>query len=352
MKLYYTNKILINGLFPMNRFKIDGYIQKTERYDESLIKTKHKDYIFYIGGYLTKSCYSVKGEKGAFYEYFENDEPFEIEINSHIEDKENLEKELITKINKKVRILEKKLRLITNLKIGLPIFKATICDSSQNIITWVGSMDNQSSAFAISKYTPKMKEILVKRLNFYISDKTLLELEEKNVRFKRAITFFINSFVPSDSGVRFTLLISALESLFNISGEDIIKTVSKYGSKILFLSCKDKKKISEKIRNYYEIRSNYVHGNTPLPITEENEFDLRELIREILLIYWYISINKNIFNATDIIHFLDITNRKNLDLNIQLFIKALHITNYEEFYYKIKTKIENNDYNILSDKSI
>lgn len=197
-----------------------------------------------------------------------------------------------------------------------------------------------------------MKKLLEKRLIFYISDETLLELEEKNIRFKRAFTFFIDSFIPNDRNVRFTLLISALESLFNIDGKDIIKKLSKYGSKILFLSYKERHKVSENIRNYYTIRSNYIHGNTPLLITKENEFNLRELVREILLIYWNISINKHIFDANDIITFLDNTNRESLDLNIQLFIKTLHVTNYKEFYNKIKSKIENKDYNILSDKSI
>ena len=351
MKLYYTNKIIINGLFPMKNFKIDGYSQKTGIFNESVIDKKSNDYIFYHEGYLTKSSYSVQNKEGAFYEYFENIEPMEIEIISQIKDKKSINNELLTKINKKVKFLEKKLRLITNLKISLPMFLANVYDESKNLITSVGASDNQSSLFSISKYTIEMKELLKKRLNFYISDKTLLELEEKNIRFKRASTFFINSFIFDDISIRFILLVVVLESLFNTDGEDIIKTLSKYGSKILFLNCKERHKISKNIRNYYLIRSNYIHGNTPLPITKEIEFDLRELVREILLIYWYISTSEHIFDANNIIKFLDNKNKKNLDLNIQLFIKAIHVTNYKEFYNKINSKIRNNDYNILSDKS-
>ena len=38
MILYYKTKILISGLFPMVNFKIDGFIEKTELYNENIIK--------------------------------------------------------------------------------------------------------------------------------------------------------------------------------------------------------------------------------------------------------------------------------------------------------------------------
>lgn len=107
MKLYYTNKIIINGLFPIENFKIDGYTQKTGIFNESVIDTTQEDYVFYLDGFLTKSSYSIQGKKGAFYEYFESMELMEIEVISQIDDKKNLNSELLTKIGKKVQFLEK-----------------------------------------------------------------------------------------------------------------------------------------------------------------------------------------------------------------------------------------------------
>ena len=344
MKVFYRNKILITGLFPMIDFKIDGYIQKTGTYDKTIINTKHDDYIFYSGGYLVQSMYAIKDKKDIFYEYFENDELFEIEV-STLDNKDKLNEELLDKISVKVQLLEKKLRLITNLHIGLPIFKATIYDENNNFITYVGEVCAQSSGTSISKYDKNMKELLQNRLKFHIIDETLLDLESKNNRYKRAITFFINSFVPSSNSIRFTLLFSALESLFNIDGSEVCETISEYGSKILFLDSKKNKKLKMKLKDYYDIRSSYIHGNVPRPITEKNEFDLREIIREILLIYWNISISQNIFDATEMMNYLDKVDPKSLDLTIQLFIKCLHITDYDSFYSEVRSKLTHNQPN-------
>lgn len=351
MKVFYKNKILINGLFPMTNFKIDEYIQKTGVYDKSIINTEHEDYIFYSGGYLVQSMYATTGSSNIFYEYFESEELHEIEV-STIENNDILSNELIEKISYKVQLLEKKLRLITNFKIGLPIFKATIYDENNNFITYVGEVISQSSGSFISKYDDKMKLLLQKRLNFYIDDETLLDLESKNSRYKRAMDFFINSFVSSNNGIRFTLLFSALEALFNIDGNDVSETISKYGSKILFLSSKKSKKIKMKLKDYYDIRSLYIHGNIPRPITEKNEFDLREIVREILLIYWYISISQKIFDSNEIMNYLDATLPEQLELTMQIFIKSLHVTDYNSFYLSLCSKLLNNETNIITDDNI
>lgn len=351
MKVLYKNKILINGLFPMVNFNIDGYKQKTGKYDETIINTENEDFIFYSAGYLVQSMYSVKDKTGSFYEYFENEEFFEIEV-AQIEDKKELEEELLEKISLKVQLLEKKLRLITNLKIGLPIFKAVVYDENREFITFVGEMFAQSSLSFIFNYDEKMKELLQNRLKFSISDESLLELESKNLRYQRAITFFLESFVPVNRGVRFTLLFSALESLFNINGESATETVAKYSSKILFLNPKGSNKIKMKIKDYYDIRSLYIHGNEPRPITEKNEFDLRELVREILIIYWYISTTYKIYDASKMLDYLDQNNQKTLEVIIQIFIKTLHVTDYDSFYSKICCKLIQGQTDIISDEDI
>ena len=97
MKLYYKNKILINGLYPMVDYKIDGYLQKTGIYDESALNLEHEDIAFYCGGHLLQAMYSVKNKKGAYYEYFENDELFEIEVSSSLDSISELQDELLKK---------------------------------------------------------------------------------------------------------------------------------------------------------------------------------------------------------------------------------------------------------------
>lgn len=85
MKLFYRTKILISGIFPMKNFKIDGYTEKTGVYNsELMIDINNPDYIFYSAGHLIHSLYSYKGQKENLYEYFENEELFEYEIDDEI----------------------------------------------------------------------------------------------------------------------------------------------------------------------------------------------------------------------------------------------------------------------------
>lgn len=140
-------------------------------------------------------------------------------------------------------MLERRLRIITNISIGLPVFKATIYDENEKFITYVGSVSHQVSLLSISNYNDKMKEILTNRLRFSILDKTIIEIEEKNSRFKRAIEFYNSSFLNNNTNIRFTLLFSSLEALFNILEEDVTFSIAKYSSKILFLSNAKEKKI-------------------------------------------------------------------------------------------------------------
>lgn len=348
-KIFYKNKILINGLFPIIGFKIDGYIQKTKQYDETIINAEHEDFPFYSFGYLTQSAYSVQGKTGIFYECFENIELFEMEVES-TDDIDALNELLISEIGKKVSLLEKKLRLITNINVGLPIFLAYVFDENQNLITRIGEIQRQPSCLPLNQYTEKMKATLVNRLRFHIADETLNDLEERNVRYKRAMEFYIHSFVPTNKSLRFVLLFSSLESLFNTDGEAVTTTIAEYGSKILFLDSKHCKKMQRKLTDYYDIRSTYIHGNNPRPITEKNEFDLREIVREILLIYWMISISQNIYDAKQMMSFLDSTKVDKLDITVQLFKKSLHVTDYESLYGEVIQKLIEGKTNILFDE--
>lgn len=112
-----------------------------------------------------------------------------------------------------------------------------------------------------------------------------------------------------------------------------------------------KKKYFFKIKDFYDKRSKYIHGNTPLIITKENEFDLREIVREVLLNYWYISMFYNIDKAEDMLIFIDNNTQNTIDLQVQLFIKALHMTNYQTFYAETRQQLISGKTNILDYKN-
>ena len=103
-------------------------------------------------------------------------------------------------------MLQKKIRLLTGFGITLPVFKTTIYNENNDFYIFVGGVNWEICRLSVSDYNEEMKNKLSQRLNFYISDSTISDLEDKNVRYKRALNFYLKSFESQDIGIRFTLL--------------------------------------------------------------------------------------------------------------------------------------------------
>lgn len=353
MIFYYKTKILISGIFPMLNFKIDGFMEKTGLYNENMINVNDSNYIFYSSGYLLNSIYSCQEKNGNYYEYLESEELTKYEVNKEAT-KNEIERRILKEQFNKVNLLQKKIRLITGLGITLPVFKTTIYNAEGNFYTYVGGINKEIPRLSVKDYNEDMKDKLNQRLHLYISDSAILNIEEKNVRYKRALNFYLKSFESQDIGIRFTLLFSALESLFNITGEQITNEVSTYASNILFLNNKQKKSSKWKISTYYNMRSRYIHGDDDYELNENKENKLREYVREILLIYWNISVVYNIFTPQEIKNLINNTNPSNLDIQVQLFIKYMRTPpkKYKELYNQIRLEFLNKNYSILLNENI
>ena len=106
----------------------------------------------------------------------------------------------------------------------------------------------------------------------------------------------------------------------------------------------------KKIINFYNLRSRYIHGDDDFEISREDEKELREIVREVLLIYWNISVVYKITNPQEIKKLLDNIDRDSLNIQVQLFIKYIR-TNPSEFkklYNNVKQNFLNKNYNVLS----
>lgn len=351
MKLYYKNKILISGMFPLVNYKIDGYVKKTGIFDDKMINTNDPEYIFYSAGHLINSCYQSVGKKEVNYEFFESENLVEYEVNDELS-KDEINMIFLEEQIKKIDLLQEKIRLLTGLAITLPVFLTTIYKDDE-FYTCVGHITWNTTNLKVHDYDEVMKQNLQNRLRFHMSDSTITDLKEKNPRYKRALNFYNNSFNSTDIGVRFTLLFSSLESLFNITAENITNEVSTYASKILFLNKSKSKSSKWKIINYYDVRSRYIHGNDGFEITKEIENNLREYVREILLIYWCVSMTYNITDAQEIKNLLDNNTIDTIDVKVQLFVKYLR-TSPDKFgllYGKIVDNFLKGDFHILSSEN-
>ena len=348
MKLFYKNKILISGIFPLKNYKIDGYIEKTGVFDNKMINTDDPEQIFYSAGHLINSCYQCVGKEEVNYEFFESEYLVEYEVDDSLS-KDEIQRKILEEQAFKVDLLQEKIRLLTGLAITLPVFLTTIYKDDA-IYTYVGNVTWTVTNLKVYDYDDGMKKILQNRLCFHMADSTIAELKDKNSRYKRALNFYNNSFDSSDIGVRFTLLFSSLEALFNITAENITNEVSKYASKILFLSKRKANSSKWRIIDYYDIRSRYIHGNDGFEITKEIEHNLREYVREILLIYWCVSITYSITDAQEIKDLLDKIDNDTIDLKVQLFVKYLR-TDTDKFgllYGKIRDNFLNGNLLVLS----
>lgn len=341
MKTIYAKlKILINGLFPIEGFVIDDFLFQIGKYDEKVIDKEHPDYIWYSSGYFNFSCYKYEGNNESYYNYFKNQKLIQVEVNDDIyTDSTKMGNYILAELSRKVMALEKKLRLITNFPIGLPMFTVEIYDSNIKYIRTIGSIAQRVSFFDITNYDFTMKDMILNRLKFWISDDTLEDAENKIERYKRGLEFYNASFLVNEIGIRFTLLFSSLESLFNLTGEKPTEKICKYTSKILFESPDVEKKYYKKISKLYDIRSHYIHGNEPKIISDSIEFELREIVRESLLMYWCIFQRKDINTSEDVIKFLDKYNQTNVDFQIQIFKKYLYATSYSDLYEEIEQKV-------------
>lgn len=351
MRLFYKNKILISGIYPLENFRIDGYIEKTGIYDDKMINTNDPEHIFYSAGHLLNSCYQRVDKEEVNYEFFESEELAEHEVNDGLS-KYEIQKIFLKEQAHKIDLLQEKIRLLTGLAITLPVFLTTIYKDDV-FYTSVGSITWTTTNLKVYDYDDAMKLALQNRLCFYIADSTIAELKNKNPRYKRALQFYDNSFDSSDIGVRFILLFSSLETLFNITAENITNEVSKYTSKILFLDKKKSKSSKWKIIKYYEIRSRYIHGDDGFEITKEIEHNLREYVREVLLIYWNISMIYNVTDAQEIKKLLDDVDNDTVDARVQLFVKYLR-TDPKQFgrlYGKIVDSFLNGNFHILSSEA-
>lgn len=183
--------------------------------------------------------------------------------------------------------------------------------------------------------------------------KSFINLEKKNVKFKRAIDYYFSSFDYSDVSIRFILLFSSLETLLLNSKDKICENLSIHTSRILrYIDKFDEQIIYDDIKNLYNIRSKYIHGTKKYDITLDDERKLRDYVRATLLIYWrYVEQNK--LGSNQVIK--NLKQSVEFDFQTKMFAKYLKVTDfkiaYKELYDDFINEIKNGNYKIKEIKN-
>lgn len=295
-------KILLSG-FP-NRdeeYNIDEFKLKKEIVNQDKIKERIDKEVFDTGIFIK---YCIVDKLGTIL-YLENDELIDFQIQNKFNLSENKVKLLLEKyksIIEKVKNTINKIKLTLDIPVEYPMIRLNIFDENneficdyvqKNYITFwnrleyisTNEKDKNFASIIESKYWGKIRE----------------------ERINRALNFFYTSFDSNSEAIRFIMLISSLESLFNYklsSQNSITKRVSELSAKILSVFNQEKcEENYNKVKKIYNIRSKYIHGEKN-KITIEDERLLRRIVRIIIIFYIIVHIDTN-WSIGEIINYIN-----------------------------------------------
>ncbi len=334
MKKYYLKiKSIVYG-FPatVNEYKIDNFILKSRNVDEvkmidQIKQEEIEDDEFSFTSYLMLFIYRLEEDKKLYYNYFESIKDIEVAVEDECSSIFDTTNYIFHKSGafQTVFDLEKQLRLIFNLRIKFPMIRVKIYDE-------YGQDYNQMSLFRDIPNTHGLdgidKNIFEFNSHFYFNIKGFEKLSNINTKFEKAISYYFNSFDSNDISIRFILLVTALEALVINDEKNIKSKLINRISNLLKDIYKDKD-ISNRIKYFYKIRSEYIHGDKRNIIKKEDEKELREYTRNALIIYWYYSLNTN-YNAGKIIS--NLNNNVDLDVTTKMTAQYMNTTDYKKAF--------------------
>ena len=116
-----------------------------------------------------------------------------------------------------------------------------------------------------------------------------------------------------------------MESLFNSAGKQIAESLGEMVSKLLQLSTISKtKSMKFKIKQFYNLRSNYIHGDNVSKISNDNLIDLRKIVRQVILLYIMLCKSLNYYEANYIINYISFTEKDNYPPIYQIYTRFLN----------------------------
>lgn len=299
-------QVLVSGIYPFSGevFKKNGFVLKEIELNETLVTKCQKEGLIYMNPFVYNCSYTRNTDSRICYLVFNKNEYLEL----NVEDNKSVIEE-IKKIDliENVRQMEKELTLTINNCIKFPVIMIYVYDLEDKLITILGDIIkiNIPSLLAYDK-DAQFEKITRQnnRISNFTSQESINKLVEKNLLFKRALSFYYESFSVCDEKNGFILLTSSLETLLNKDtyekifscekcGQNVYKisdTVSTNVSKILFDD-----NLKSEFKKLYGKRSKYLHGKK-VEITKFDEQYMQEIVRKVLLMYWFVSVNKCINN--------------------------------------------------------
>ncbi len=291
-------KILVYG-FPAikNVYIVDNYELKCISINEQKIKQRVRKDSFDTSMYISFCSFCLAEDGKSYVNYFENIDYIVIDVPDNKVNKEEIRKYIFqeTNLNNQIAMLKLKLRLVLNIRILFPIIEINICDENNTIFDKMIQYREIPITHDIYNINRKLVE---HNSHFELGINSLENLARCNEKFCRALDYFDSSFDSNSIPTRYLLLFSSMEALLgsrNSAKKNLVtSTLANRMSKILkYTTNKNVTKLYNRIITLYKIRSEYIHGSAKYKITQQNENELRQYVRKVLIIYWiYATVHK------------------------------------------------------------
>lgn len=342
LKLEY--EILVSGVYPFEgTFEKCGFKVVKKEIDKSILKNLMDKSVVYLSPFIGLCSYPDQTGK-AVYLTLQKDDFIEIDYDNRKEYDVEYTNDYIERLNifDNIELLEKMMVLEVNNDIKFPIKMVKVYDPDGNYITQLGDFMKLNVPSLLNNDQDQGLEVIKRqnnRLSSGISYEKVAELASSNVFFNNALTIYHSSFSVSDHIVGFILLVTALESLLSLStysktkncescGQTQYKIRSTVSKNVSLILMDQDGTIEKKLKKLYDKRSQFLHSGKR-NISKQDEQEAQEYVRKVLLMYWFISINKSTYEHKDIIAEIQKDEYRE-NLLLQNFLVALGNTSFDE----------------------
>lgn len=308
-------EVLVSGIYPFEgEFEKCGFKIVKKKIEESYYNDLRETEIIYMSP-LLGMCSYPDSTGNPVYLTMRKEEVVEYDYGDAKEYDLALTNEFLTSQNfmENIDKLEKTMVLEVNNDIKFPIKRIKVYDSKGNYITMFAQFMKLNVPCLISKNPSQILEVVKRqnnRLNSGLAYEKVIELANVNSYYNNALTMYHSSFSVSDYKVGFILLVTTLEALVSLSTYEkpekceccdqpkykIRSSVSENVGAFLMDESGD---IQRKIKKLYDKRSRFLHSGIQ-DITKQDEQEMQEFVRKVLLMYWCVSMNKKTYNHKEI----------------------------------------------------
>lgn len=342
-KLRLKYEILVSGIYPFEGdFEKHGFKIVEKVINDQTIEELWRESAIYFSPFIGMCCYPDH-DNNMVYLTFEKEEEIQIDYGEKKEFDVEFTNSYIESLNlfEKVNMLEKAIVLEVNNDIKFPIKMLKVYNLEGELVTILGNFMKLNVPCLLSKDQKRTLEVMKRqnnRLNSVISYEKVTELAQNNKFFKNALSMYHASFSVSDHNVGFTLLVIALESLLSLStyskpkkceccGQIKYAITSTISQNVSIILMDQDDVIKRRIKKLYNVRSKFVHEG--IEIRKQDEQEMQEYVRKVLLMYWYVSMHQKTYNHKDIIKEIQSAEYKE-NLMYQSFLMQLENTSFDE----------------------